>query len=640
MSSFLGVDFFRIVNEGLVDDWAQVYAKVPFEEEDLVDKGALFGVLRIKGGEELVSKGSEIFLWLDEYFNRTDEKGDLRGLVKGLLKTNDKLQVALAWVVMDKKTGERMVKTTAANGGRVIIVRNEQQVVLSESEEKVIVGGLKTGDKLGLGVGGMVNKLTGLGSSKESLSEMVGSLNEQVEKETGRAVAGLLLEVKKIEKGQDFTPKGSASRKFHLGGARISVRQKETRDEVLQAPPKAGRQSPEQHLAAGRVVGPKGFKKKIVGYWLKTFKKKKRIEVREKRDGNGKVLWLGVVFLVLFLMSVAGGVVKSKRQKVKTSWQSELGSWQKREDEAKSLVQVNPMGARKLLLEVRQEVEKAESVWAETKYEQEWMEYRQKLEKSWIEVSGEKRTEPKLFLGLSLIRSELKGSRMVGLNGGVGVLDLNLGLMVKVELEDKKASVIESDKEKRWRAVGGSGEQTVFLTDKGLSLSDGTGVEFDATVVSPVEVEVFGGGVYVLDAGAGEIWRFNLLGNEIQDRRRWLKPEQDIGIGELVDLDIDGDIWVLGKKGEMAKLRRGNRERFALEGKPDNLVGDRLAVQLEGDKIAVLDVKNSRVVVFNKESGEYLHQLIWDGFSEAKDILYIEDGRLMVLSGGKLYWIE
>ena len=136
------------------------------------------------------------------------------------------------------------------------------------------------------------------------------------------------------------------------------------------------------------------------------------------------------------------------------------------------------------------------------------------------------------------------------------------------------------------------------------------------------------------------MWKFNLAGSEIQDRRRWLNPEQEIGIGELVDLSIDGDIWVLGKKGEVSKLRRGARERFTLEGKPESLVGNRLAVQFSGENLAILDVAASRVVIFNKESGEYVHQLMWDGFSKAKDILYTEDGRLLVLSEGKLYWIE
>lgn len=636
MSSFFGVDFFRVVNEGLVDDWAQVYAKVPFEEDELISKGALFGVLRIKGGKKLVNKGSDIFLWLDEYFNQTKEKGDLRGLIEGLLKKNGELQAAWAWIVVDKETGERVVKSAAMNGGKVVIARDGQEVVLADRGmgERVVVGSLKAGDKLGLGVGGMVDRLGGLGNKKR-LEEVVADLNEHFLEETERAVAGLLLEVKK----------GSEEAVARFQRQDVSVAPKVTLlDESETSKPESldGQVTEQEEVVSeNRVVGPEGLKKKMVGYFLKNFKRNKRIEIREEKGNKSRVLWLGVVFLVLFVMSVAGGVVKSKREKVRTSWQSELSSWQKREDEAKSLVQINPVGARKLLMEVKKEVAEAEGVWVGTKYEKDWMEYKLELEKSWTEVSGEKRVEPKLFLGLNLIRSGLVGSRVVGLGEGVGVLDLESGLMVKIGLEDKKAEVVASDKEKKWKAVGGDEKREVFLTSDGLSLADGkNGVEFDAAVVDPIEVEVFGSGAYVLDAGAGEVWRFGLSGDSISDRRRWLEPDQEIGIGELVDMDIDGDIWVLGKKGEVSKLRRGNRERFSLEGKPENLVGDRIAVQPDGEKIAILDISGARVVIFNKESGEYLHQLIWDGFSKAKDVLYVEDGRMMVLSENKLYWVE
>ena len=601
MSSFLGVDFFRIVNEGLVDDWAQVYAKVPFEEDELFEKGALFGVLRIKGGAELVSKGSDIFLWLDDFFNKTDKKGDLSGLVDGLLKLNNKLEAAWAWVIIDKETRNRVVKAVATNGGKVVIVRDGRQIVLSNGEEKVVTGSLKAGDRLGLGVGGMIERLSEL-AGKGRLGEVVDGLNKQVEEETAEAVAGLLLEVKKGEG-----------------------------DRVLQV------KRPEQDLAAERLATDR-----VVGgnKWTRWLRKPLQRRAGSGTEKNSKVLWLGVVFLALFLVSVVGGIIKNKRQNAMASWQSQLDSWQKREDEAKSLVQINPMGARKLLKEVKQETVDAEEVWVETKYKTEWENYKKKLEESWIEVSGEKRIEPKMFLTLSLVRSKLTGSRLINYEEGVGLLDINEGLLVKIKLEDKKAEVIDSDGEKKWKAVGGDGKQVVFLTDKGLSLSGGDKKEFDATVVSPVEIEVFGNGAYVLDAGAGEIWKFGLLGKEVQDRRRWLEPEQEIGIGELVDLGIDGDIWVLGKKGEVSKLRRGSRERFGLVGKPENLAGNRLAVQLEGEQLAILDTSSSRVVVFSKESGEYMHQLIWDGFSTAKDILYTTDGRLMVLSEGKLYWVE
>jgi hypothetical protein len=625
MSSFFEVDFFRVVNEGLVDDWAQVYAKVPFDKEEFLSKGALFGVLRIKGGKKIVSKGADVFLWLDEYFNKTEERGDLRGLFEGLALKNDQLQSAWIWVVVDPETGEYIAKAVAVNGGKVIIVRDGKEIELSSDEGRVVVGGLRMKDRLGLGIGGMKDRLGGLGS-KEDLGEVSARLNKEFADENERAGAGLLLEVtkshkrkkrvRKIEEPIDKNEMGSVSN--------MEVKKVEA-----------------EKVKKDRVVGPKGLKKKVASYWLGNFKKRRKIEVREGEDKKGKMLWLGIVFLGLFIVSVVGGVMKSGKEKLGTDWQDELVSWQRREEEAKALVQVNPAGARKLLQEIQVEVNESEERWSETEYKEEWLSYKDRLEDSWIEVSGERRVEPKLFLGLSLIRSELLGEKVMIGGESVSVWDSSLGILVDISLEDKKSEVVASDKENKWRSIGGSEDSKVFMTTDGLGVVEGDGgVEFDATVSDPVEVEVFGSGVYVLDAGAGEIWKFSLSGKSVGDRRRWLELEEEIDIGDLVDIDIDGDIWVLGSKGEVGKLRRGNRERFALEGGPDNLIGSRLAVQLEGEWVAILDVPSSRVVVYSKETGEYRDQLVWDGFLKAKDITYTDDGKLMVLSDGKLWWVE
>ena len=46
MGNLLGIDFFRVVGESVQNEWSQVYAKIPFEKEELDKKGALFVVIR------------------------------------------------------------------------------------------------------------------------------------------------------------------------------------------------------------------------------------------------------------------------------------------------------------------------------------------------------------------------------------------------------------------------------------------------------------------------------------------------------------------------------------------------------------------------------------------------------------------
>lgn len=181
------------------------------------------------------------------------------------------------------------------------------------------------------------------------------------------------------------------------------------------------------------------------------------------------------------------------------------------------------------------------------------------------------------------------------------------------------------------------------MKDEGLEYEFGGEegeLEFDGSVLAPVGVEVFASSVYVLDGGAEEIWKFARSGNALEERRRWLESGEELGVSGVVDMDIDGDIWVLSSEGEVSRLRRGYEESYGLSGGPDDLKGVALAVSPDGERLVILDRENERLVEFNKETGEYVKQLVGGKIGKMDDVMVMGDDKLLGLGEGELFYLE
>ncbi len=393
---------------------------------------------------------------------------------------------------------------------------------------------------------------------------------------------------------------------------------------------------------AGVKIEEEEERKKGGGWWKKS---SVGVKVRDKGRKEKKLLYLGGVFLVLFLVSVGIGSVKIKQKKEETAWLAVVEPWEKKEEESLALVGVNPVGARELLKGVMKEVEEKEGEYVDTRYEDDFEELGIRLQESWKKVSGESEVKITVLTNLELLRSGLKGEKLVRVDEEkVLVLDGDSGVVVEVVLEDKGMEVVlGKGEDKGWKSVAGNEDTIVVLGEDGLEYEiggiDGE-MEFDGSVLTAVSIGMFANGVYVLDAEAEEIWKFAVSGSELEERRRWLSAGEELGLLGVVDMDIDGDIWVLSNGGEVGRLRRGYQEVYSLKGGPEDLSGDALAVSLEGERLVVLDKKNSRVVEFNKETGEYVKQLVGEEIGKMDDILVTEDDRLLGLGEGELFYLE
>jgi hypothetical protein len=98
----------------------------------------------------------------------------------------------------------------------------------------------------------------------------------------------------------------------------------------------------------------------------------------------------------------------------------------------------------------------------------------------------------------------------------------------------------------------------------------------------PVAVSVYGDNFYVLDAGAGEIWKYKAQGGGYPNApNRYLidvnedgDQSNDIDLSQMVDMTIDrdGSLYLLGRDGQVFKFFGGERKQFALEELQEPLV--------------------------------------------------------------------
>src|SRR3989338_3825866 len=500
MANILGVDYYRVVSETGEGEWSQVYVKTAFDKEELNQFGSIFGVIKLSGKGDLVTKGMNLIGEVDKWCEDTKHKGDVAGLLALLSK---KLATgAFIWVYLDD-SGARRLKTGALSGNGVAIVRGKQRVWLFENGDgRVVTGEIKEKDKLFFGskeAVDLIDQEQGETKEPEELSEKVTA---EMMKLSEGARAALILLVRpmalEMEKDEVLVPVRPQEKIKELVVERTEKRQEEI-------------------LATDRVVGATGVAGKIasakmswrdfVTNW-QTATSLKSDESVQKR--HRLFLFIGAVFLVVLSVSVGLGLIKARRDRADAVFKAVYEPLEKKRVDAEALFNLNPVGARDLLRSVKQEIATKKDQFNKTPYEEKMNDLARAAGESWVKVSGEQKSNLDLFFNLGLIREKMKGDRISFTGKELLVLDGTAGIVAKVSYPDKKQEVILGKGEgQNWLDVAGLGANSVLLTKTGMTaiLSGArSDLKFDAAVVDPLAVDIFPGAAYVLDKGASEIW--------------------------------------------------------------------------------------------------------------------------------------
>ncbi len=629
MNTGLGLSFLRVVNEDGSNGWAQVYARIPFDNTELLSKGALFGVIFGTEKEGWAEKDADLMGWVEEYFNKIQNEGDLNDFFQ---KWRTKYpELTGVWVWVTEKTGRRDIAMVRWGETGIILVRKGKEFDFSKNmvEGKVARGEVQDEDRMVVWTDGLIDK-----AEETRLVELDETaaihLNEKIKAESF-AGAGLILNFQKfteeiVEKADERT---------------IIVSEKKP-ELVIETKPEMS--ADDGVLADEKYVGPIRLKEKVANWWMGVLGKIRRpirqegvVEQRDNSKRKKLAVTLGVAFLILLLISLVTGSIKIKREAELKKWKEFSEPIEKSLSEATGLLQLNPSGAKKLVEDSKTSYQIKNEEFLKGSHAKEVAELGKKIEDTWTLVSGEKESQIEEVARIDLVRQGFKGGRMGLIKDKLlAVLDENMGVVVTVELSAKDIKVAAGKGEGLgWIDAIGDSNSMMVLNESGVrnAINGQDLVKFDAAVVKPIAFGRFGGNLYLLDQGNKEIFKYAAISDGFGERTRWLKQDQSIDIVP-VDLAIDSDIWVVSAEGKVERFRRGSQENFALSGLTEGMKISRIAIETEGDKLALLDSTSGAVAVCSKTTGACSQLLKSEKLREVKDIEFDAEGNLLVLLPG------
>lgn len=199
----------------------------------------------------------------------------------------------------------------------------------------------------------------------------------------------------------------------------------------------------------------------------------------------------------------------------------------------------------------------------------------------------------------------------------------------------------------RWRTEGA----VLFNTNQIFEYSSATGrassiaipANADATPVQVQAGELYNNTVYLLDKGAGQIWRYRLVGDKLGSGDSYFRSPYN-PLKESLDFAIDGAIYVLQRNGAILKYFSRQPMQFTVTGLPDLQWRRVAAIALSGDdpnrgSLFVLDAGSGSVVELTK-TGRFVRQYrgMQDEFIDAQDIsLDTTSNTLYVVTRDRLY---
>jgi len=627
VNTSLGINFFRTVNEEGSNGWAQVYARIPFDDYELKEKGALFGVVLGKPTENWADIEAELMEWTDEYFNKIEEGGDLSKFAGSLKEKYPEFEGAWLWIV-PKIDGKREIKTVRWGKAGAKLYREGKEYDLTAEEGKVIRGIAENSDKLTMWSG--------------KLGEYLESEENQIaDEEKVMLLGNRLIEAREAAAGLffDFDKQQEVEKPLIDSETKNENEVEEVEKPMIEENNTIIEENSTEDLAGEKLIGPVGPKDKIKN-WLRNIRFSNKEELRiDQESGQKRKKWavlLGVLFLILLSISLVTGSLKIKADREAKKWREFSEPIVKNIQEAQDLVKINPSGARKLVDDIRKtfDIQKAEFV--KGKYKNDLVKLEDQLNIAWTLTSGEKESQIDELVNLQLIRTGFAGDKMSLIkSGNILVIDSKSGVILSAVLATKDIKVVAGKGEGLgWIDATSDGSRVLILTEKGVSINgkENGGIVFDMAVAKAVAIGRFGGNIYILDSGNKEIYKYGAISDGYGDRTRWLKQDQSISLTPI-DMAIDSDVWVLGNSGEVERFRRGVREQFSINGVPEGAKTSKIAVSLEGDKLAMLDSTNGMVILCSKETGNCAQILKSEKLKSAMDVEFDGESLLVLISG-------
>lgn len=604
--------------------WAQVHDFAPTEPEKYLSRGRLFAVVatgRHEAGVDAVSAGRELLSRLHEEYFGGGEGSAFATLEASVKKVSEEfgeswggVEIAAVALVRD------VVYSVVGGGAEIHIFRNGilAKILESKKEEVVSASGYpQEGDVLILGTQVFFEAFT------------PGVLKAAIDGKDPAASVESLAPVAHAKEGSG-----------NLGAAIISFA-KETAFVAEVSTPEV--KEPKEAIKAPSFLG-KGASS-LLGYVAKIFPERKiyvkglseEEEVPQKRKLLSTV---GVILLVLLFVSIVFGIRAKKIREDRGRYEARLTQAQHEFDEALSLSTLNPERARELFASSRS---LADTLVAEGVKDKELEELIRRLDANQGSILGEYEVSPQLFIDLSILSDGLKGDDLAASSEMVFVLDKGGRKIVGIDYGTKKTQIVAGpDQISEALDIAVYEDRAFILEGDGIyEVGDTKSKAVSADWDGEALIYAYAGNLYVIDKGAGVIWRYPGSEGTFSGGSNWLTPGVEPDFSLIKGVSIDGAIWLISSSGKISKFSQGNALSFSPGGVfPEITDPGAIYTNEELRFVYILERSKKRIVVLEKD-GKYKAQYRDDRLGEASDLAASEEeGKIIILTGEKLYSLE
>lgn len=259
-------------------------------------------------------------------------------------------------------------------------------------------------------------------------------------------------------------------------------------------------------------------------------------------------------------------------------------------------------------------------------------EYKKRIYKSKDSQSAE-------YFDLTVDDKQAEGTKLFLNNDNLYVLNPN-GAIYELSIEKKSLQKHENPKITDAKQLAVFEDVTYFLKSDGIySITDDKiekTIAKDKSWNSPAGFETFAGNIYLLDPGAGNIFKYSPTEKGFGKISSYLQPGQKLEIDSPQFFTIDGAVYIANEN-QVMKFLNGFRASFTFD-IPQDFVVAQIFTSEDLDKLFVLDKVNGKIFVLDKE-GKYLKEIKADELKKAQDFV-VSGASAYVLSSPKIFKID
>jgi hypothetical protein len=279
-----------------------------------------------------------------------------------------------------------------------------------------------------------------------------------------------------------------------------------------------------------------------------------------------------------------------------------------------------------------------------------WMNNRpQKQESNQVQLTAEPTMSEKLAGEKNIDLSPQK-KILLARNDMLSAIQTGQGLLIATK---KGAAMISPDGEQKEYALpesSGKIIKTAFMKDLSLMfMLDDSGKMFSFSPVSTkfseekinllekssgILLGTYMTYIYTVNPESGKIFRYPRASvpGGFGEGKSWLKEEVDLS--KVTDLAIDDNIYCADKD-DVLKLFKNKRAEINLEPSKTPVSFDSIYTSAESSSLYILDKKNSRLIVFDKENGTINRQYFDESLGEGISIYINEEKKEAIITTEK-----